>query len=349
MAPMPDKDPLEYAAQYAQRTFASSPVVVLGSGASYPHGVPGMGELRDHLIQTVTTADAAEGAAWDAVRKSMDEGQHLEQAMEGKLLPPSLVEKLVLSTWKCVNAKDLRVYFKVLGLQESLPAGLLFDRLFRSTSKTIDVVTTNYDRLVEYACASVGLIHVDGFSPGYFGSREDWDTLRIYRGSQQARTVHIWKVHGSLTWFERPDGSIVSVPFVEDPPEGLRPLVVTPGTSKYERMQHEPFRSAMQSADQAFKRAEGFLCVGFGFRDPQLEPKLVEQCRRKNVPITVLARTLTEEAKTFLRNKAGKYYLALERSGDNTKAYTADYPDGFELPGTSFWSLDGYLNLVTSA
>jgi hypothetical protein len=65
--------------------------------------------------------------------------------------------------------------------------------------------------------------------------------------------------------------------------------------------------------------------------------------------VNVIARTLTPEAKTFIREKSGDKYLALERSqdGNGTTAYFPECPDGVDIPGADFWSLPGYLELVT--
>jgi len=49
--------------------------------------------------------------------------------------------------------------------------------------------------------------------------------------------------------------------------------------SKFQRTHDEPFRSAIQGADLALEHAKGYVCVGFGFRDTHIEPKLVERCR----------------------------------------------------------------------
>jgi SIR2-like domain len=230
---------------------------------------------------------------------------------------------------------------------EIFPVSKLFQRLFQSSNTTINIVTTNYDRVAEYASDTAGLSHSTGFVPGYIQAREGTDRVTVYRGAKAARTVRIWKVHGSLDWFERRDGTTVSAPLFEVPPASLTPLIVSPGVSKFQRTHDEPFRSAIQGADRALEHAEGYVCVGFGFRDTHMEPKLVERCRQTNVPITVLARVLTDEAKVFLKLKAGTSYLAFEETTDGTRAYTHEHPSGIEIPYKDFWSLNGFLTLVT--
>lgn len=344
---MNETSPLETVAKRAQRCFASNPVVVLGSGASLHHGLPGMSDLQMALIVSVSADGDEEAAAWSGVQAALRSGDHLEKALTETTLPASLITKIISATWNCINQKDREVYLRALAGTESFPISKLFQRLFQSSNSAINVVTTNYDRVAEYASDAVGLAYATGFLPGYIQAREGTDRLTIYRGPKMARTVRIWKVHGSLDWFERADGTVVSAPLFEVPIASLTPLIVSPGVSKFQRTHDEPFRSAIQGADRALEHAEGYICVGFGFRDAHIEPKLVERCRQTNAPITVLARTLTEEAKVFLKSKAGTNYLALEETANGTRAYMHEHQDGVDITHKNFWSLDGFLTLVT--
>ena len=337
----------EMVARLAQKCFSSNPVVVLGSGASLPHGLPGMSELQAALVAGIHTGNPEEESAWQAVQDALNRGDHLEKALTDSTLPASLVIKIIQATWRCINLKDRDVYLRALAGTESFSVSKLFQRLFQSSNTTINIVTTNYDRVAEYASDSAGLAHSTGFVPGYIQTREGTDRVKLYRGAKAARTVRIWKVHGSLDWFEREDGTAVSAPLFEEPPAPLIPLIVSPGVSKFQRTHDEPFRSAIQGADLALEHAKGYVCVGFGFRDTHIEPKLVERCRQTNVPITVLAKVLTDEAKAFLKSKAGTSYLAFEEAADGTRAYTHEHPLGLEIPYKDFWSLDGFLTLVT--
>ena len=337
----------EMVAKLAQKCFANNPVVILGSGASLSHGIPSMFELQEMLVTSIQTDTSDEESAWRLVQGALNRGDHLEKALTDTVLPASLVRQIIGVTWRSINSKDREIFLRALAGNETFPLSKLFQKLFQSSNTTIHVVTTNYDRVAEYATDAAGLSHSTGFAPGYIQTREGTDRITIHRGTKPARTVRIWKVHGSLDWFERTDGTVVSAPLFEAAPTSLIPLIVSPGVSKFQRTHDEPFRSTIQGADRSIEHAEGYLCVGFGFRDTHIEPKLVERCRQTNVPITVLARVLTDEARSFLRLKAGTNYLAFEESSDATRAYTHEHPSGIELPYKEFWSLNGFLTLVT--
>ncbi|GJL90910.1 MAG: hypothetical protein DHS20C04_05690 [Hyphococcus sp.] len=309
------------------------------------HGLPSMGELQDHLVATIK-ADNTEEEAWLLVRTALSQGDHLEQALAATALPKTLITKVVGETWRCVSKKDKELFNLTLLGKIEYPIAALMKALFQSSNVEINIVTTNYDRVIEYACGSVGLITSSGFIPGYLQLRDAPEKIKFFRESKPLRNVKLWKVHGSLDWFERQDGSVFGAPLFDNMPAEISPLIVTPGVSKFERTYDEPFRSSIQGADIAIAKAEGILCVGYGFRDTHIEPKIVERCKEKNIPITVLAKSLTGEAKDFLQNKSGKNYLAFEDNATGTIAYSQECPNGIELPNVALWSLDGFLKLV---
>ena len=68
--------------------------------------------------------------------------------------------------------------------------------MFKSSLKILNIVTTNYDRLAEYACDQGRIHHYTGFTHGFFRQ------LAAPTEITSARRANIWKVHGSLDWFQ---------------------------------------------------------------------------------------------------------------------------------------------------
>ena len=291
---------VERIATVAQSCIQQHPVVILGSGASVVHGLRGMGDLAQYLRDHIQPDEGEEADAWLLIRTALADGDGLEEALLKTAAPLSLVEKIVALTWQAIAEDDLALMARAARGQEHFSLSHLLQGMFKSTHMVTNIVTPNYDRVAEYATDIAGYIHATGFAPGIIRSREGGDPVSIRRGAHAARTVRIWKVHGSLDWFADNAGRVVSLPIPERLPEGFEPLIVTPGVSKYERTHDEPFRSAIQGADRALDQAASFLCVGYGFRDRHIQPKIVDKCRQRNVPIVILARTLTDEAKGFL-------------------------------------------------
>lgn len=337
---------IEQISKLAQSCFQGNPIIVLGSGASMPHGLPSMPDLAAFLKASIKPKGDNEAQGWTSVLDSLEDGNHLEAALEGKDLPPSLLHKIICETWNCVNEKDAAVYFGMAHDPAAFPLGQILGKLFQSTNNTLHVVTTNYDRVIEYACNSAGLLFSTGFTPGYLQKWEATGGVGFTRGGNAARTVKIWKVHGSLDWFQMADDRVVGLPVFQLPDPSHLPLIVTPGLNKYEKTHQDPFRSTISGADTALRGASAFLTIGFGFRDQHIHPKIIERCREKNVPIVVLARTLTDEAKAFLADKAGQNYLGIEEEAGGSRAYSREHPDGFSIPDQDYWSAEGFMSLV---
>ncbi|MBZ0130810.1 MAG: SIR2 family protein [Rhodobacteraceae bacterium] len=333
---------IERVATVAQGCFQQHPVVILGSGASVVHGLRGMGDLAQYLRDHIELDDGEETDTWLLIRTALAEGDGLEEALLKTAAPLSLVEKIVALTWQAIAEDDLALMARAARGQEHFSLSDLLQGMFKSTHMVTNIVTPNYDRVAEYASDIAGYFHATGFAPGIIRNREGGDPVSIRRGAHAARTVRIWKVHGSLDWFADNAGRVVSLPIAERLPEGFEPLIVTPGVSKYERTHDEPFRSAIQGADRALDQAASFLCVGYGFRDRHIQPKIVDKCRQRNVPIVILARTLTDEAKRFLADSAGQAYMALEKDGEGTRVFLPEHPEGMSVAQPELWSFDNF-------
>lgn len=311
-----------------------------------PHGLPSMGDLSTYLIDNMKTESDAEGDAWLEVRVALANGDHLEAALEGKTLPASLLAKIVSLTWNCVNDKDMQL-LEAAARDGDFELGKLLASMLGSTHNEVHVVTTNYDRVAEFACNSKNVLFQTGFAPGYIQTWESTGRVKLVHGTKAANVVKIWKIHGSLDWFRTSDDRTIGLPVFELPStDHYTPLIVTPGLNKYEKTYEDPFRTTINGADTALKAASAFLCVGFGFRDQHIHPKLIERRRERNVPTVVLARTLTEEAKDFLKNKAGTNYLGIELSGAGSRVYSPTCPKGIDVTTPDLWSLDGFNQLV---
>ena len=340
------KTDLERLTELAQTCVARTPVIVLGSGASLAHGIPGMGVIATHLRAspppTMTSAESIEWARFDGL---LDSGG-LEVALSQAQLTETQTDHIVQSTRNFLLPFDRKVFSDMLTDRRLLPLTRLYRHLFTSVHKTIDVVTPNYDRLAEYASDAGEFSCFNGFGYGYFSGRTADSRTRIFRDGQAVRTVCVWKVHGSLDWFKSSAGMAVSVPSCDETPTGYSPVMITPGIEKYRRAFHEPFRTIVGCADSAMEHARSFLCVGFGFNDEHLQTKLVGRCESSSTPIAVVTRSLTPAAKTFLLSGRCRQFLAVEECSTGTRMYTHDDLGGVELPGLTLWKLDSFLDIA---
>ena len=102
------------------------------------------------------------------------------------------------------------------------------------TPNKVVVVTTNYDRLPDYAADGIGASSVTGFEGSYIRKLElPNNSVTTKRVRARERIVEIWKVHGSLDWFIDAKGDISSFRLLQEIPTGFSPLIVPPGKDKY--------------------------------------------------------------------------------------------------------------------
>ncbi|MFC5710579.1 MULTISPECIES: SIR2 family protein [Acinetobacter] len=332
-----------------QEYMSKNPVIVLGSGASVPHGIPGMGLLGEHLqnsILPLSCEDDKHKECWQEFLERL-KIEDLESALTNISATDEVTDHIVSTTWAFLNSEDLNIYHQVIRDRRFLPLSRLFRYMFGSVNREIHVVTPNYDRLAEYAAEAAGYATYTGFSFGYLGERTVTIPPKITLNGRPHRTVNVWKVHGSFGWFRDPAGVVVSLPPMLEPPSGLLPVIVTPGIEKYRITHDEPFRSAMHNADAATQNASAFLCIGYGFNDRHLQSRLIERCQRDDVPLILITKEISSTAHAFFKSGKCRKYIAIEEATQGIKIYSNKYPNGNEIKNVlAYWQLENFLKLI---
>jgi hypothetical protein len=327
----------------AQDYYNKAPLIILGSGASAAHGMSGMGALATHLIKHTDTKglSAAELGAWGEFCQVLNGGVDLESALHEVAVSEELTSRIVETTWSLINSEDMKIFNESLQNQTMFPLSRLLEHMFESSLKIINIVTTNYDRLAEYACDQGRVYNYTGFTHGFFRQ------LAAPNEIDSSRLVNIWKVHGSLDWFKSPLEDIVALSNIQGIPVNYRAEIVTPGTKKYLTTHLEPYRSIIHNADLAINSASSYLCIGYGFNDEHIQPKLMVKCLRQKSPITIITYALSEAAKKLILEGKAQNYLAIERGEKDDQSIV--YSSMNQTPLTvekNIWSLAGYLSLI---
>lgn len=316
----------------------NSPLIVLGSGASVPYELPSMGGLAEKIKESsIIISDPNYSAFCTAV-----DDLGLEGAIDTVTLLPETLQEIRSVVWRAVNVKDL-LYFEKHPIDPPKALVRLIKKVLAPTPNKASIVTTNYDRLAEYAADGVGATTVTGFEGSLIKKLELPSTsLKTKRIRARERVVDIWKVHGSLDWFIAPNGTIASFPLAQTIPENFQPLIVPPGKDKYSSTHDEPYRTIIAEADNAFVQAGAYLCVGYGFNDEHIQPKLLAQIS-KGKPIVILARTMTPACKKHIVEAGINKYLIFEFfDPTHTKVYGNGWEEIYE---GQYWLLDNFMNI----
>ncbi|KAF0843228.1 SIR2-like protein [Methylovorus glucosotrophus] len=327
----------------AQDYYGKAPIIILGSGASAAHGISGMWGLGQHLIKTtdVSGLSASEMGSWQIFCQTLRDGLDLEAALHQVDLSKELTCRIINSTWSLINAEDRSIFKSGLQNRSMFPLSRLLEHMFESSLKKINIITTNYDRLAEYACDQSRIHHYTGFTHGFFRQIATPDELTC------SRRVNIWKVHGSLDWFQSPLEDTIAISGANEIPENYSPQIVTPGTQKYQKTHLEPFRSIINNADIAINEAGSYLCIGYGFNDEHIQPKLMAKCLRQGAPVTIITYALSESARKLILGGKAQNYLAIERGAtDNQSVVYSSLASSSLKVEKNIWSLEGFMSVI---
>lgn len=326
--------------QEIQKYLENNPVIIFGSGASAAYGLPTMTSLSNELKQHESKFDTTE---FSELSRNLD-AMNIEEAIDKTSLSEDSLNMLREIVWNYINEKDLLQFNRLLDDRKGYAIAELLSVMIGTAMNTATVITTNYDRLVEYAADIIGATAITGFE-GHLIRALELPNANINRKRVRAREriVNIWKVHGSLDWFTNSTDEIVSFPLMQSIPENHKPLIIAPSKGKYNFTHNEPYRDVITQADSAFSSAGSFLCVGYGFNDSHIQPKLIEQIK-KGKPIVVICQTATEACKRNVISTEVKKYVVIDHIADGkTSVKGTGYSEVFD---GDFWDLPEFIKTI---
>lgn len=334
-----------------QSLFSDGLVAIIGSGLSCAEGLPGMGALASRLKGEVPgLIGGADGAAWAEVAARLDAGMGLEAALHEVAVSADLEASIVESTSKYILAEEAKVLTECLNAGRTLRFARLLPHLCPTNPKRVEVVTTNYDRLVEFAVESVGWGVDTGFVGRLWGrhipTESDKSFARAVTQQHKGKAfklqyrdrVRLYKPHGSLDWFDSPQGPLCSALPMTAPR-----LLITPGVGKYRLGYNPPFDSHREGANTAVDKAVAFLCIGYGFNDDHLQTHLTPRLKA-GVPAVLLTRSLSGAAQAVIQASANTIALIHHDHPVGTRVVTQQ---GHEvIPGVAWWDLERFIKGV---
>lgn len=315
-----------------------SPLIVLGSGASASYGLPSMKTLAAEIKKSdLIRSDPNYSALCTGM-----EHLGLEGAIDSVSLSSQTLDEIRHIVWETINKSEMSYFDKNPTSPPQALVKLLLKVLAPTPNKAV-IVTTNYDRLAEYSADKTKATTVTGFEGCLIKSLELPNSqLKLRRTHARERVVDIWKVHGSLDWFKASDGTVVAFPLTRNIPSAFEPLIIPPGKEKYSATHEEPYRTVIAEADNAFEHASAYLCIGYGFNDEHIQPKLLAQIS-KDKPIVVLARTMTSACRKHIVDAGINKFMVFECADDtHTKVYGKGWE---EIYDGQYWLLDNFLKI----
>lgn len=325
-----------------QEVISSNPVIIIGSGASVSYGIPSMWDLADTLKEYFKNnkfEDNKSTQIVDEFLRCLDQDMGLEDALLEVKMPQNIEQIIAIEVWKKIAHADKKVYDRFVQ-GEIINLKSLFEYVvYDNSNKIVNVITTNYDKIAEYAAAQTDSYINNGFTHGLRGRLKD-NPIAVPRKREDDYTgvLNIIKVHGSLDWFKK-DGITYCFPNTHNIPDNYQPCIITPGTNKYEKTQDEPHRQLLSLVDDMFSKATGFLCIGYGFNDSHVHPMLLKYAKTRRVKILIVTKDLTSSINQNIINN-GYDYISITSNGKDGTLFRRG-AKSFEVGDKKYWTIDG--------
>ncbi len=306
-----------------QEFLNSPPLVVWGSGATIPFELPCMGALNEKLKSKIPNFNPN------------NENLEIELGNEKYQNEMPEIRKVI---WEEVNLADELVLNEIITNKAKYLDGVksLIEKFIEAHPQMLNIVTTNYDRVLEHIMSYYDIAYTDGFNGRVLSSFDE----NLFKTKS---IVNLIKVHGSLNW-SNIDGDIR---YIKPDFNKINPQIIAPGKGKYQEAYSSPYRELIQRADSAINNASSFLVVGFGFNDEHLTPKIKSQVK-KGIPIVLITKKVTTSTYQELKN-AKKYIFFEELLPGKTKITfkknTTENESSVEL-NNNFWQLTEFMEIL---
>lgn len=325
-----------------QEFFQEGTVTIVGSGLSLAEGIPGMGglarELQCKIPTLLSVSDDIKN--WGSIENDLTKGVGLEEALHNTK-PSMYVEECIRKvTARYIGEADKTVFADIVKSGRQLRFSEYLQQ-FNIRNQGMTVITTNYDRLIEYACEANDIMADTLFTGKYIARYKPEQSkyaacIGVQRKNgkgmklQFSPKVTVLKPHGCLSWHLM-NGVPCSIPSytVEDS------LIITPGLNKYREGYSVPFDMHRSRANDEIDKAQRYIIIGYGFGDDHLETHLIQQLN-SGKPTLIFTHSLSAKAESLVKGCSGITAFCHANSND-TKVLNSSTE--VVLTGINLWDI----------
>lgn len=334
--------------KWLQSVFIDDLVIIIGSGLSCAEGLPGMTALADRLKEQVPKyLDDSDKEIWNAISDCLH-----SEGLEGALLKHQANEAvetaIIKVTAEYVLCEEQKTINKCIAEDKKLKFSYLLPHISAANPKVARVITTNYDRLIEFA-AEYTSWGVDSMMVGrYWGTHNPKlsEKLQVKEVSQMKGLVRlryrdhikIFKPHGSLDWFMAGD-----IPMTSCIGNTEEPLIITPGVGKYKKGYGQPFDAHREQGNKAIDDAASILCIGYGFNDDHLQTHLTARIKN-GVKTLLLTRGLSDNARKVINESPNCKALIFNENPLGTMVICKE--EEKLIPDVQWWDVEYFVKEV---
>ncbi|EKD7143305.1 SIR2 family protein [Listeria innocua] len=249
------------------------PKLIIGSGSSITFGYPSMTSLSEELHKSLKENEDFKKIYPEIKSKGLEHGLQSLNSEDGLIIDIRRVTAQFILQHEITQEEN--IYNSNCGLKKLIK--YLSDSV-EVNRPIVDIMTPNYDRVIEFICDSLGITVINGFlggSTGIFNAdllEKPQDFYKMKRPPN--KYVRLFKPHGSINWSNR-DGKVLQVHDNKRLLEEIERIeIITPGGSKYEQgynniqyLRHREGFSQILKEDQN----ASLLFFGYGFNDKHFD------------------------------------------------------------------------------
>ncbi len=310
------------------------PKLIIGTGLSVIYGVPGMRELAEHLAKEIElSSDEHLKEIW---KNYSDEIK--TNGLEAGVANLTQNENDLLDAIKPITARY------ILENEEKIHKTILeentgFCKLLAYLSGTvsvekriIDIMTPNYDRIIEIVCDKLGIGVITGFYGSLYGKFDKKmikQPAEVYNCRNRA-WVRLFKPHGSINWINEDGNEYLTNDYEILKKKTKYIEIVTPGSSKYKvGLTNNTFRCMREEFNELLNPENNYslLIYGYGFNDDHFDTALFDSFQKnvlvlsRDVKSEIINRALDRKNITIFYHKDDKEYMIYK-----SKKYVVDLP-----------------------
>jgi hypothetical protein len=183
-------------------------------------------------------------------------------------------------------------------------------RLSQRGEPFVNVFSLNYDPLIERAAEDIKVRVVDGFygmEHAFFDPDLFEERIGRIRGSYKGRQfdettkpLHLFKLHGSLGWYECPFRGVRRCSFGSQLPIGTKRLMIPPQRRKATETMYPPYSALWSSFRGCLVHNANpinrLACFGYGFADEHVNAVIESALARTDFTLLIFTKDLSEIA-----------------------------------------------------
>lgn len=310
------------------------PKLIVGTGLSVIYGVPGMSQLAEYLAEEIDkTSDKHLKDIW---------GKHYDEIKKNGL--EAGLANLSQDEMELVDAiKPITANF-ILESEERLQQTIRetdtgFCRLLNylqgtvsDDKKVIDIMTPNYDRIIEIICDKLGIGVITGFYGDMYGKFQK-DLLKhpteVYNCKNYA-WIRLFKPHGSINWINQAGNEYLTNDYkiLKENVEYIE--IVTPGSSKFKvGLTNNTFRCMREEFNELLNQRDNYslLFYGYGFNDDHFDTALFDSFQKnvlilaRDVKSNIISKALEKKNITIFYHENDNEYMIYK-----SKKYVTNLP-----------------------